>query len=66
MALIIGQASGTQDIPPGGKIAMEVADRNDAMQGGGCGRYEQGEERRQPCKARPKTPQIHPLFDTFS
>jgi hypothetical protein len=37
--MVIDQACGTQDIPPGGKIAMQVADRNDAMQGGGCGRY---------------------------
>jgi hypothetical protein len=39
VAMVIDQACGTQDIPPGGKIAMQVADRNDAMRGGGCGRY---------------------------
>jgi broad specificity phosphatase PhoE len=66
MALVIDQAGGTQDIPPRGKIAMKVADRNDAMQRGSCGGYEHGEEHRQPCEARPKTPHVHPLFDTFS
>ncbi len=65
VAIVIDQACGAQDIPPGGKIAMEVADRNDAMQGGGCGRYGQGQDRRQPSKARPKTPQMRPPFWYF-
>ncbi len=41
---------------------MQVADRNDAVRGEGCRRDEQGEDRRQPKKARPETPQMHPLL----
>src|SRR2546430_3960786 len=36
------------------------------MQGGGRGRYGQGQDRRSPSKAQPKTPQMGALFSTFS
>ncbi len=65
VAIVIDQVCGAQDIPPGGKIAMQVADRNDAMQGGCRGRYGEEQYRCQPGKARPKTPQLRPLFWYF-
>ena len=58
-AFTVNQSRGASNVSPGSEVAVQVANRNNAMHGGcscHCG-YGQNQDRQKTTKARPKSPQ---------